>query len=135
MAFSRDDLPTQDWAIVATFLPSGWAEMARTTGALRRARDFPDAETLLRVLLLHVANGYSLAETAVRARQLGVDVSAVAIFKRLQASEEWLRWLAVQERSQKRVPGKPGASGAGDRRNYRFGTGQHRNGLAGPLCG
>jgi hypothetical protein len=103
MAFSRDDLPTQDWAIVATFLPSGWAEMARTTGALRRARDFPDAETLLRVLLLHVANGYSLAETAVRARQLGVDVSAVAIFKRLQASEEWLRWLAEQERSQKRV--------------------------------
>ena len=93
----------QDWAILAAFVPSGWAEMARATGALRRARDFPDAESLLRVLLLHVANGYSLAETAVRARQLGVNVSAVAIFKRLQASEEWLRWLAEQERSQKRV--------------------------------
>jgi len=53
--------------------------------------------------LLHVANGYSLAETAVRARQVGVNVSAVAIFKRLQASEEWLRWLAEQERSEKRV--------------------------------
>lgn len=93
----------QDWSILCTFLPPGWAEMARTTGALRRARDFPDAESLLRVLLLHVANGYSLAETAVRARQLGVNVSAVAIFKRLQASEEWLRWLAEQERSEQRV--------------------------------
>lgn len=103
MAFSGDDLLTQDWAILSTFLPAGWAQMARTTGALRRARDFPDAESLLRVLLLHIANGYSLAETAVRARQLGVDVSAVAIFKRLQASEEWLRWLAEQQRSGQRV--------------------------------
>ena len=76
-------------------------EMARTTGAWRRVRDFPDAESLLRVLLLHVANGYSLAETAVRARQLGVEVSAVAIFKRLRASEEWLRWLAEQERGER----------------------------------
>lgn len=99
-----EDVPMQDWAVLRTFLPSGWAEMARSTGALRRARDFPDAESLLRVLLLHVGNGYSLAETAVRARQLGVDVSAVAIFKRLQASEEWLRWLAEHERSEQRAP-------------------------------
>ena len=103
MALRKDNLPTQDWAILCTFLPPGWAEMARTTGALRRARDFPDAESLLRVLLLHVAQGYSLAETAVRARQLGVTVSAVAVFKRLQASEEWLRWLAEQARNNQRV--------------------------------
>jgi Transposase DDE domain len=72
--------------------------MARTTGALRRARDIPDAASLLRVLLIHVANGYSLIETAVRARQFGIEVSSVAVFKRLRASEEWLRWLAQQER-------------------------------------
>lgn len=102
MALPIDDLQT-DWSILSTFMPPGWAEMARTTGALRRARDFPDAESLLRVLLLHVANGYSLVETAVRARQLGVDVSPVAIFKRLRASEEWLRWLAEQERGEQRV--------------------------------
>jgi Transposase DDE domain len=99
----KDDVRDRDWTILTTFLPPGWAEMARTTGALRRVRDFPDAETLLRTLLLHVANGYSLAETAVRARQLGVNVSPVAIFKRLRASEEWLRWLAEQERGQGRV--------------------------------
>jgi hypothetical protein len=104
MINAKDDLQEQDWSILSTFLPPGWAEMARTTGALRRVRDFPDAESLLRVLLLHVANGFSLAETAVRARQLGVNVSAVAIFKRLRASEEWLRWLADQERGNQRMP-------------------------------
>jgi hypothetical protein len=72
--------------------------MARTTGALRRARDIPDAESLLRLLLMHVVNGYSLAETAVRAGHLGMELSAVALYKRLRASEEWLRWLAEQQR-------------------------------------
>jgi hypothetical protein len=46
---------------------------------------------------MHVANGYSLAETAARAGQLGMELSAVAVFKRLRASEEWLRWLAEQQ--------------------------------------
>src|SRR5437879_931522 len=41
----------------------------------------PNAESLLRVLLLHVANGYSLAETAARAGRLGMELSAVAVFK------------------------------------------------------
>ena len=77
--------------------------MARSTGALRRARDIPDAESLLRLLLMHVANGYSLAETAVRAGQLGMELSAVAVFKRLRASEEWLRWLAEQQRGKQRL--------------------------------
>jgi hypothetical protein len=76
--------------------------MARQTGALRRARGVPDAASLLRLLLLHVANGCSLVETSVRARQLGLDLSPVAVFKRLQAAEEWLRWLAEQERGSQR---------------------------------
>jgi hypothetical protein len=102
MAPWQEDLAVENWAIIRSFLPSGWQEMARSSGALRRARDVPDAESLLRLLLVHVSNGCSLAETAVRARQFGVAVSAVAVFKRLQASEEWLRWLAEQERGTKR---------------------------------
>jgi hypothetical protein len=102
MALSPEDVAIENWPILRTFLPNGWEEMARNSGALRRARDFPDAESLLRVLLLHVASGCSLAETAVRARRLDIEVSAVAVFKRLRASEEWLRWLAEQ------VRGKPG---------------------------
>jgi hypothetical protein len=103
MASPDETLGVENWPILCTFLPKGWKEMARSTGALRRARDIPDAESLLRVLLLHVANGYSLAETAARARQLGMELSAVAIYKRLRASEEWLRWLAEQEQGTRRA--------------------------------
>ena len=103
MAIKPEDLTIENWAVLRTFLPAGWEEMARKSGALRRAREFPDAEVLLRVLLLHIGNGCSLAETAVRARYLGIVVSPVAVFKRLRASEEWLRWLAEQLRGQGRL--------------------------------
>jgi len=33
----------------------------------------------------------------------GIAVSPVAVFKRLRASEEWLRWLAQQMRGQQRL--------------------------------
>jgi len=86
-----------DWQVLCSFLPDGWREAARSCGALRRARVVRDAEVLLRLLLVHLADGCSLQETAVRVRQAGwCEVSAVAIFKRLAAAEEWLRWLAQQ---------------------------------------
>lgn len=85
----------EDWAVVKTFLPPGWQEAARRLGALRRARGVGDAEALLRTLLIHLADGCSLQETALRAGQAGwCSLSAVALFKRLQAAEQWLRWLA-----------------------------------------
>jgi hypothetical protein len=47
------------------------------------------------MLLIHLANGYALAETAARARTSGLgEITAVALFKRLRASEYWLQWLA-----------------------------------------
>lgn len=98
MNASSEDLSVENWEVLRTFLPKGWDGMARKSGALRRARDIPDAESLLRVLLIHVANGYSLVETSVRARQFGIELSSVAVYKRLRAAEEWLRWLAQQER-------------------------------------
>lgn len=84
-----------DWQVVCQFLPSGWQEAARTHGALRRARGIPSAAILLRVLLVHLVDGCSLHETALRADQAGwCSISSVAIFKRLRASERWLRWMA-----------------------------------------
>src|ERR1035438_3286275 len=103
MATPDESLANENWPILCTFLPKGWKEMARSTGALRRARDVPDAESLLRLLLMHVANGYSLAETAARAGQLGMELSAVAVFKRLRASEAWLRWLGGQQRGTQQI--------------------------------
>jgi hypothetical protein len=93
------DLLEEDWRIVRQLLPAGWEDQARLTGALRRARGIDGAEALLRILLIHLAAGHSLAETSVRARRSGLGrLSAVALFKRMQASEEWLRWLAAAER-------------------------------------
>lgn len=95
----RQDL--QDWDVVCRMLPQGWAVQARTRGALRRARGIGDAETLLRVLLIHLIGGCSLKETSVRAQRSGLaKISSVAIHKRLIASQEWLRWMAVGLRSQ-----------------------------------
>jgi hypothetical protein len=47
--------------------------------------------------LVHLAEGCSLIETAARIRAARwATLSAVALFKRLRSSEEWLRWLAEQ---------------------------------------
>ena len=61
---------------------------------MRRCRKIPNAEILLRVLLIHLAEGCSLRETSVRARQGGiVDLSGVAILDRLKQAGEWFRWM------------------------------------------
>jgi len=89
--------PVEDWAVVTGYLPEGWQDEARSLKALQRARGFESAEALLRTLFIHLAEGCSLRETAVRASEGGVaNVSDVAILKRLRASEEWLRWMALK---------------------------------------
>jgi len=95
----------EDWGVIRHFLPKGWEEQARVMGALTRARGVAGAEELLRILLIHLANGCSLAETTVRAKRAGLgQISAVALFKRLKSAESWLRWLAEQTRGISRVP-------------------------------
>lgn len=93
----REEL--EDWEVLCSFLPTGWEERARESGALTRARGVADARALLRVLLIHIATGCSLAETSVRARRMGLgELNATAVYKRLRSAEEWLRWLAEQIR-------------------------------------
>ena len=83
--------------MVCQLLPPGWQEQAHLLGALRRARGFPDAAVLLRTLLVHLAAGCSLKDATTSAQQAGwCDVSPVALFKRLRAAEQWLRWMADQ---------------------------------------
>ncbi len=85
---------SDDFSFLLTFLPVGWERQAKELGALRRCRKVPDAQTLLRVLLIHLAEGCSLRETAVRARQGQLaDLSDVAIMDRLRQSGEWFRWM------------------------------------------
>ena len=71
--------------------------MAWQSGAVERLRGFPSPDVLLRMLMLHVARGYSLRETVVRAKLVNwTDISDVALLKRLRNSEEWLRFLCIE---------------------------------------
>jgi len=86
----------ENWGVLKGLMPGGWLELARQTGACRRLRGFRSAEQLLRTLLLHIAKGYSLRETALQAKLAKLaDVSDVALLKRLRAAEEWFRQLCV----------------------------------------
>jgi hypothetical protein len=95
----------EDWEVLRRFLPEGWEERAWLCGAMRRARYIKSPETVLRILMLHLANGCSLAETAARAQASGLGaISSVGVFKRLRAAGPWLSWLAQQERGAARLP-------------------------------
>jgi Transposase DDE domain len=86
-----------DYDYLVSFLPVGWREKAKELGALRRCRKVPNADILLRVLLLHLGEGCSLRETSALARQGGLaDLSDVAIMDRLRLSSEWFRWMNEQ---------------------------------------
>lgn len=87
----------EDWEILLSLFPSKWESMGYRTGAVKRLRGFESLESLLRVLLLHVGRGWSLRETAVRAKLAGLaDVSDVTLLNRLQQAESWLRELCQQ---------------------------------------
>jgi hypothetical protein len=89
----------EDWRIVESLLPAGWMDMARELGAFRRARGFADARALLQVMLIHLAEGCGLRETAARAALAGLaDVTDVALLKRLKSCERWFEWMAQQLR-------------------------------------
>lgn len=88
---------TDDFIYLTQFLPQGWQGKAKELGALRRCRKVRDAETLLRVLLIHLAEGCSLRETAVRAREGNLaNLSDVAIMDRLRQADEWFRWMNTE---------------------------------------
>lgn len=93
----RTDINKEDREVLASFLPAGWREKAKELGSLTRLRNFKDSDSLLRTLLIHFVDGCSLRETVVRAKPGNIaEVSAVALYKRLNKSGEWLRWMASE---------------------------------------
>ena len=98
-----DALP-EAWSIIRDWLPDDLNERARADGFFQRLSGLNDAELWLRLILMHVAGGLSLKQTALRARELGLaQISSVALFKRLRRSHQWLQGLtryllAVQQR-------------------------------------
>lgn len=92
----RNDALPEDWAILRSWLPENLDELARSSGFFQRMRGLTDSEIWLRLILMHVAGGLSLKQTATRAGELGLaDVSSVALFKRLRRSREWLEKLTA----------------------------------------
>lgn len=86
----------ENWEVVCSLLPDGWRDLARDTGVLKGVRKDKSPEKQLRVLLLHLARGYSLRETVMHARLSGLaDLSDVALLKRLKKSGDWLREMCV----------------------------------------
>ncbi len=86
----------EDWSVVMSLLPLDWWERGVRTKALKGLRKDKSAEALLRTLLIHLAGGYSLRETALRARQADLAaMSDVALLKRLRKSKDWLAALCV----------------------------------------
>ena len=77
--------------------PQDGSKWRGRSSAVERLRGFPSPDVLLRMLMLHVARGYSLRETVVRAKLANwTDISDVALLKRLRSSEEWLRLLCIE---------------------------------------
>jgi Transposase DDE domain len=89
----------EDWRIVQAMLPDQWMHKARELGAFQRARGIADAGVLLKVMLIHLAEGCGLRETAARASLAGLaQVSDVALLKRLRSCGPWFEWMAQQLR-------------------------------------
>ena len=94
-------LADEDWAAIERLLPEQWQAKARELHALRRTRGVADAAALLRVMLIHIAQGCGLRETAQRARLGGIAaLSDVAVLKRLRHCASWFEWMGSQLRQQ-----------------------------------
>lgn len=95
----------QDWDVVVQMLPAQWEAKAAELGAVRRLRGFGSVGSVLRVLLIHLADGCSLRETAVRASAGGLAaVSDVALLKRLRGCAAWFEWMTREMASGMAMP-------------------------------
>jgi hypothetical protein len=91
----RSDILAEEWSVLTRFLPDGWRELARSTGALQRARQVRNADVLLRLAFLYAASGLSLQQATARARSAGLaQISSVALMKRMRSAGPWLQALA-----------------------------------------
>lgn len=85
----------EDWKVLSKFFPAGWKAQAYQLKAFNRTRGVKSINILLRILLIHLADGCSLRETAARAKQAKLaNISDVALLNRLKSSSEWFRWMS-----------------------------------------
>lgn len=79
-----------DWPVLAAYLPD-LESSAREHGFTRRTTGRQDAQSWLRLILMHAAGGLSLSQTVGRSAAFGwPELSAVALHKRLCKAGPWL---------------------------------------------
>lgn len=100
-----------DWKFILSMLPKGLDldQTARQHGALLLPRIIRSAETLLQLVFAYACCRLSLQETSTWAAQQGlVELSKIALRKRLRQSAAWLSFLleaTLAERAGGLVPG------------------------------
>ncbi len=83
-----------DWSLLQTFLPAGWEDEARTSGAFQRVRRVASPSALLRLMLVLCGVGLSYQRTAEVAAVGGVgELSKVSLWHRVHRCGAWLEWL------------------------------------------
>ena len=106
----------ESWSVINSFLPSRWQWHVKQTGAVKRMRGVASYEKLLRLLMLHISGGLSLAQACVRAKELRLaNVSSTALHKRLRTAQPWFAWLCEQLVAQRREGGFSNGALAGRR--------------------
>lgn len=102
---------SSDWRVLAKFFPGGWRVKGKELGLLKRKRNIKSTSVLLRIFLIHLADGCSLRETAARANEGRLaDVSAVSLQKKLNKDlADWFRWMSLELLKTKGLELKPPA--------------------------
>lgn len=89
-----------DWEFILSYLPEGWQQKFSELKLLKFGRKFSGEDKeirLLRVLLMHLADGLSLRSTSEQARMGGLaDISDVGILARLRKSAPWFIWCTQE---------------------------------------
>ncbi len=90
-------LHEEEWEYVRTLLPADLEESARSTGALLRCRNVPDAAALLRMALAYAVSDLSLKDVAAWASSLQVaEITGPGLFYRLREAESWLEHVLAE---------------------------------------
>lgn len=100
----------EDWELLIKYFPPNWQEKAKELGALKRCRKIPSPAVLLRVLLIHLAEGISFRSTAVYSQEAGLcDIKDTGLTYRLHNAQEWFHWIALGLLEQLKTENAPDA--------------------------
>ena len=87
----------QGFQELAAWLPGGWEEQARITGAFTRARKIRTPEDLFRIVVAYGVLPVSLPDLSRWVEQKDIaQISFPSLWERLEKCLEWLRWIVTQ---------------------------------------